>query len=345
MKVLVVEDEAQLADAVRRGLEGEGIAVDVMRDGVDGLWAATENAYDAIVLDLMLPGLSGRDVLVGLRERGVWTPVLVLTAREGDEVQVGVFDRGADDFLAKPFSFDVLLARLRALVRRGAPERPVVLSVGDLRLEPARRRVDARWRRDRADAARVRRPGAADAPRRRRRDQARDPRQRLGLGVRRGPERRRGLHQLPAPQGRRTVRAALDRRRSGGWATGSSTTRAEASGSRRRTTAPPRSDSPTAHAAAVRPDDAAHDRQPEPRAARRPRPALVEPHEPVEDELAVGRRRCPRRRRRPRSRRPPRRRERTSRTRCCACRDGVVGQVLHRADSSSALPRTRDRRR
>lgn len=141
MKVLIVEDEAAIADAVRRGLEGEGIAVDVMRDGVDGLWAATENAYDAVILDLMLPGISGRDVLVGLRERGVWTPVLVLTAREGDEVQVGVFDRGADDFLAKPFSFDVLLARLRALVRRGAPERPVVLSVGDLRLEPARRRV------------------------------------------------------------------------------------------------------------------------------------------------------------------------------------------------------------
>ena len=112
-----------------------------MADGVDGLWAATENAYDAIVLDLMLPGISGRDVLVGLRERGVWTPVLVLTAREGDEVQIGVFDRGADDFLAKPFSFDILLARLRALMRRGAPERPVVLSVGDLRLEPARRRV------------------------------------------------------------------------------------------------------------------------------------------------------------------------------------------------------------
>jgi two-component system OmpR family response regulator len=141
VKVLVVEDEAQLADVVRRGLEGEGIAVDVMGDGVDGLWAATETAYDAIVLDLMLPGLSGRDVLVSLRERGVWTPVLVLTARDGDDVQVNLFDRGADDFLAKPFSFDVLLARLRALVRRGAPERPVVLTSGDLRLEPARRRV------------------------------------------------------------------------------------------------------------------------------------------------------------------------------------------------------------
>jgi len=141
VKVLVVEDERAIADAVRRGLEAEGIAVDMMHDGVDGLWAATENAYDAVVLDLMLPGLSGRDVLVGMRERGVWTPVLVLTARDGDAVQVGMFDRGADDFLTKPFSFDVLLARLRALVRRGAPERPVVLSSGDLRLEPARRRV------------------------------------------------------------------------------------------------------------------------------------------------------------------------------------------------------------
>lgn len=141
MKVLVVEDEPPLADVLRRGLEAEGIAVDVMGDGVDGLWAATEGTYDAIVLDLMLPGLSGRDVLVSLRERGIWTPVLVLTARHGDEVQVSLFDRGADDFLPKPFSFDVLLARLRALVRRGAPERPVVLSSGDLRLEPARRRV------------------------------------------------------------------------------------------------------------------------------------------------------------------------------------------------------------
>ncbi|MGY4644759.1 response regulator transcription factor [Cellulomonas sp. URHB0016] len=141
MKVLVVEDEPAIADALRRGFESEGMAVDVMADGVDGLWAATENPYDAIVLDLMLPGISGSDVLVGLRERGVWTPVLVLTAREGDEVEIGVFDRGADDFLAKPFSFEILLARLRALVRRGAPERPVVLSIGDLRLEPARRRV------------------------------------------------------------------------------------------------------------------------------------------------------------------------------------------------------------
>ena len=141
MKVLVVEDDPPLADVLRRGLEGEGIAVDVMGDGVDGLWAATEGTYDAIVLDLMLPGLSGRDVLVSLRERGIWTPVLVLTARNGDEVQVSLFDRGADDFLPKPFSFDVLLARLRALVRRGAPERPVVLSSGDLLLEPARRRV------------------------------------------------------------------------------------------------------------------------------------------------------------------------------------------------------------
>ncbi len=140
--MLIVEDEPAIAGALRRGLEGEGMAVDVMADGVDGLWAATENQYDAIVLDLMLPGISGRDVLVGLRERGVWTPVLVLTAREGNEVEIGVFDRGADDFLAKPFSFDILLARLRALVRRGAPERPVVLSIGDLRLEPARRRVD-----------------------------------------------------------------------------------------------------------------------------------------------------------------------------------------------------------
>ncbi|MEN0130547.1 MAG: response regulator transcription factor [Brevundimonas sp.] len=141
MKVLVVEDDHQLGDAVRRGLIAEGLAVDLMRDGVDGLWAATENQYDVVVLDLMLPGLSGRDVLVGMRERGVWTPVLVLTARDGEQVQVAMLDRGADDYLVKPFSLNVLVARLRALVRRGSPERPVVLQAGDLRLEPARRRV------------------------------------------------------------------------------------------------------------------------------------------------------------------------------------------------------------
>jgi two-component system OmpR family response regulator len=141
MKVLVVEDEQQIADAVRRGLEGEGITVDVVRDGVDGLWAAREHAYDAIVRELMLPGLTGSQVLSALRQRRVWTPVLVLTARHGDDVQVALFDGGADDYLTKPFSFDVLLARLRALVRRGAPERPVMLVAGDLMVEPARRRV------------------------------------------------------------------------------------------------------------------------------------------------------------------------------------------------------------
>lgn len=137
----MVEDEEAIADAVRRGLQDEGITVDVMGDGVDGLWAATEQAYDAIVLDLMLPGMSGAEVLLALRAREVWTPVLVLTARDGDAVQVALFDHGADDYLTKPFSFDVLLARLRALVRRGAPERPVVLTTGDLTLEPARRQV------------------------------------------------------------------------------------------------------------------------------------------------------------------------------------------------------------
>ncbi|MGV8972889.1 MAG: response regulator transcription factor [Rhodoglobus sp.] len=141
MKVLVIEDEAAIADAVRRGLQAEGITVDVMFDGVDGLWAATEQAYDVIVLDLMLPGLSGSEVLLALRARDVWTPVLVLTARDGDAFQVDLFDRGADDYLTKPFSFEILLARLRALVRRGAPQRPVVLRVGDLTLEPSRRRV------------------------------------------------------------------------------------------------------------------------------------------------------------------------------------------------------------
>ena len=142
MKVLVVEDDDQLGDAIRRGLIGAGIAVDLHRDGVDGLWAATEFDYDAVVLDLMLPGQDGHAVVRGLRERGVWTPVLVLTALDGDRVQVQVLDSGADDYLTKPFSFEVLLARLRALVRRGRPERPAQLRAGDLSLEPALRRVE-----------------------------------------------------------------------------------------------------------------------------------------------------------------------------------------------------------
>jgi two-component system OmpR family response regulator len=141
VRVLVVEDEASLAEVVRRGLTREGFVVDVMHDGQDGLWAATESTYDVVVLDIMLPGLDGYQVIARLREAGVWTPVLMLTAVDGEHDQAQAFNLGADDYLTKPFSFVVLVARLRALIRRGAPERPVVLTNGSLSLDPVRRRV------------------------------------------------------------------------------------------------------------------------------------------------------------------------------------------------------------
>ncbi|WP_432989175.1 response regulator transcription factor [Dactylosporangium sp. CA-233914] len=144
MRLLVVEDEVNLAETIRDGLRGEGFTVDLVHTGVDGLWAATETpygAYDAIVLDIMLPGLSGYEVCRRLREGEIWTPVLMLTAKDGEYDQADAFDLGADDYLTKPFSFVVLVARLRALIRRGAPQRPVVLSAGDLRLDPVQRRV------------------------------------------------------------------------------------------------------------------------------------------------------------------------------------------------------------
>lgn len=140
-RVLVVEDERRVATALRRGLEREGFAVDLAADGVDGLWMATEQAYDAIVLDLMLPGLNGDEVCRKLREADVWTPVLVLTAKDGELDEAEALDGGADDFLSKPFSYVVLVARLRALLRRGQRERPVVLDVGGVQLDPASHRV------------------------------------------------------------------------------------------------------------------------------------------------------------------------------------------------------------
>jgi DNA-binding response OmpR family regulator len=143
MRVLVVEDEKRLAAALRNGLEAEGFAVDVTLDGNEGLWMAREHSYDAIVLDIMLPGLNGYKVCETLREDGVWTPILMLTAKDGEWDEVEALDTGADDFLTKPFSHAVLVARLRALFRRGARERPAVLEAGDLRLDPAAKRV---WR-------------------------------------------------------------------------------------------------------------------------------------------------------------------------------------------------------
>jgi DNA-binding response OmpR family regulator len=143
VRVLVVEDEWRLAAGLRNGLEAEGFAVDAALDGLDGLWLARENAYDAIVLDIMLPGMNGYAVCATLRSESVWAPILMLTAKDGEWDEVEAFDTGADDFLTKPFSYAVLLARLRSLVRRGATERPVVLEAGGLRLDPAARRV---WR-------------------------------------------------------------------------------------------------------------------------------------------------------------------------------------------------------
>jgi DNA-binding response OmpR family regulator len=145
MRILVVEDDKLVARAVLRGLEAEGYAVDVALDGTEGAWLAAENEYDALVLDVMLPGLPGDQLCAQLREAGDWTPILMLTARSLPEEEARALDAGADDFLAKPFSYLVLVARLRALLRRGRRERPAVLQVGDLRLDPAQHQV---WRGD-----------------------------------------------------------------------------------------------------------------------------------------------------------------------------------------------------
>jgi two-component system OmpR family response regulator len=143
MRILVVEDEAKMAGLIRRGLREEGLAVDVAGCGEDALWMAGATEYDAIVLDVMLPGIDGFETCRRLRADGVWTPVLMLTARDAVEDRVAGLDSGGDDYLVKPFSFAELLARLRALTRRGEVERPAVLEVGDLRLDPATRQV---WR-------------------------------------------------------------------------------------------------------------------------------------------------------------------------------------------------------
>ncbi|HEU0214596.1 MAG TPA: response regulator transcription factor [Jiangellaceae bacterium] len=143
MRILVVEDEQRLAAGLRAGLEAEGFAVDLASNGVDGLWLARERPPDAIVLDIMLPGINGYVLCRTLRAEDNWTPILMLTAKDGEWDQVEALDTGADDYLTKPFSHAVLVARLRALMRRGAPERPTVLTAGDLCLDPAGR---AAWR-------------------------------------------------------------------------------------------------------------------------------------------------------------------------------------------------------
>jgi two-component system OmpR family response regulator len=143
MRILVVEDEQRMAAGLRAGLEAEGFAVDVAANGVDGLWLARERPPDAIVLDIMLPGLNGYVICRTLRAEQIWTPILMLTAKDGEWDQVEALDTGADDYLTKPFSHAVLVARLRALLRRGTAERPAILAAGDLSLDPAARRA---WR-------------------------------------------------------------------------------------------------------------------------------------------------------------------------------------------------------
>jgi two-component system, OmpR family, response regulator len=143
MKLLLVEDDAKLSAALRRGLEAEGYAVEVATNGDDGLWRATEGAFDLIVLDIMLPGRNGYRVCAELRAAGVWTPILMLTAKDGELDEAEALDTGADDFLTKPFSYTVLVARIRALLRRAAERTVAPAAVGDLHIDPARRRA---WR-------------------------------------------------------------------------------------------------------------------------------------------------------------------------------------------------------
>ena len=211
MRVLVVDDERRLASSLRVGLEAEGFAVDLAHDGTDGLWMARENTYDAIVLDLMLPGINGYKVCETLRAEQDWTPILMLTAKDGEWDQVEGLDTGADDYLTKPFSFPVLVARLRAVVRRGARERPTQLEAGDLRLDPAARGA---WRGDVELELTAREfsllvlPGAAQG---RRRLQAADPRGGVGRRLRGRPQHRRGLRAPPAQQDRPALRPRGDR--------------------------------------------------------------------------------------------------------------------------------------
>ena len=145
VRVLVVEDEQSLAEGLKRGLETDGFATDLAFDGNDGLWMARERSYDAIVLDILLPGMNGFRVCASLRDEGIWTPIVVLSAKDGEYDEAEALDTGADDYVTKPFSYVALVARLRALIRRGTPARPAMLEAGDLRFDPGARRV---WRGD-----------------------------------------------------------------------------------------------------------------------------------------------------------------------------------------------------
>jgi two-component system OmpR family response regulator len=141
MKLLLVEDDEKIAATVKRGLEAEGFSVELAADGDEGLWRATEGSYDLLVLDIMLPGRNGYRLCADLRAADNWTPILMLTAKDGDLDEAEALDTGADDYLTKPFSFPVLVARVRALLRRTPDRKPAPVSVGDLRIDPAQRRV------------------------------------------------------------------------------------------------------------------------------------------------------------------------------------------------------------
>ena len=143
MKILVVEDDETTAGAIQRGLTAEGFTVEVAHDGADGLWMATETAPDLVILDIMLPSMNGYRVCAAMREAENWTPILMLTAKDGEFDEAEGLDTGADDYLVKPFSFPVLVARVRALLRRAASTPPVPVSVGDIRIDPGERRT---WR-------------------------------------------------------------------------------------------------------------------------------------------------------------------------------------------------------
>ncbi len=143
MRVLLVDDEKRLVEVLKRGLQREGFVVDTASDGDEGFWLAQENDYDAIILDIMLPQRNGYQVCADFREAGVWSPILMLTAKQGEYDHAEALDTGADDFLTKPFSYVVLVAHLRALIRRTVRSRPPILSVGELRMDPARHRC---WR-------------------------------------------------------------------------------------------------------------------------------------------------------------------------------------------------------
>jgi two-component system, OmpR family, response regulator len=145
MKLLLVEDDKKIATTVKRGLEAEGFTVEVAFDGEDGLWRAREGSYDLLILDILLPRRNGYQICAELRGAEIWTPILMLTAKDGDLDEAEALETGADDYLTKPFSFPVLVARVRALLRRAAGRNPAPVAVGDLRIDPGRRRV---WRGD-----------------------------------------------------------------------------------------------------------------------------------------------------------------------------------------------------